>query len=707
VALVVLVFLQNWRSTLIPLITIPVALIGTFVLLYALGFSVNMLTMFGLVLAIGIVVDDAIVVVENVERNLAMGGLTPTQATIRAMSEIVGPIIAITLVLMCVFIPTAALSGVTGTMYRQFALTIAGSTFFSAVNALTLSPALCALLLREHRHDHKPWFFTRWFNNAFDATADGYAWLARLSAKHWYVTLPAFVGVMALTLFAISRVPTGFVPDEDLGFVVVAIQLPDGASLERTNRAIDDISNAIADIDGIAEVVTLSGFSVLDGQGTKFGNCWIVLDPWDQRAESGRSVQAVMNDIRGRIASRQEFTSLVFSLPSIRGLGNASGTDLRLLDTGGRGLTEQQQMLNALLADANNQPGVVAFAFSSFRDGGPQVFLDIDREKVKQLNIPLASVFETLQTFLGSAYINDFNQNNRTYQVVAQADAQFRLNTEAIKSLEVRSLDGNMVPLDALLRIEDGYGPERIQRYNLYPAATIIGIPVPGVATGTVIGVLERVAERTLPAGSGFSYAWSNMSYQEKLAAGKGAIAFILGIVLVYLVLAAQYESWTTPLAVVLSVPLVAIGAFVALMWTGLDNNVFTQVGLVLLIGLGAKNAILIVEFAKEYRAAGRGIVDSAVEAARTRFRPILMTSFAFILGVVPLVIAEGAGAASRRSLGTAVFGGMIGATILGLLFTPALYVIVQAVSEKLGLAKKPEAGPNATPAPVPAGGEI
>jgi hydrophobic/amphiphilic exporter-1 (mainly G- bacteria), HAE1 family len=693
VAIVVLVFLQSWRSTLIPLITIPVALIGTFVVLSALGFSVNMLTMFGLVLAIGIVVDDAIVVVENVERNLALDPtLSPKEATIKAMGEIIGPIVAITLVLMCVFIPTAALPGVTGTMYRQFALTIAASTFFSAVNALTLSPALCALLLRPHDPHHKGWFFTRIFNSAFEASAHAYSRLSFFSAKLWYVTIAAFVGTLLLTAFIASRIPTGFVPDEDLGFVVVAIQLPDGASLERTNAAIDAISAQLKDVKGISQVVTLSGFSVLEGQGTKFGNCWIVLDPWDERAKTGRSVTAVMNDIRGRIAPMREFTNLVFSLPSIRGLGNASGTDFKLLDTGNRGLMAQQQMLGALLGDANNQKGIIAFAFSSFRAGGPQVYLDIDREKVKQLNVPLSEVFSTLQTYLGSAYLNDFNQNNRTYQVVAQADAPFRLNTDAIKSLEVRSSTGQMIPLDSLMKIEDGFGPERIQRYNMYPAATIIGIPVPGVATGTNINVMEKIAERTIQPGSGFEYAWSNMSYQEKLAAGTGSIAFILGIVLVYLILAAQYESFVTPLAVVLSVPLVVIGAMIALWFTGLDNNVFTQIGLVLLIGLGAKNAILIVEFAKENRAKGIGIIDSAVEAAKTRFRPILMTSFAFILGVVPLMIATGAGASSRRSLGTAVFGGMVGATILGLIFTPALYVIVQATAEALRLARKPDA---------------
>jgi hydrophobic/amphiphilic exporter-1 (mainly G- bacteria), HAE1 family len=692
VAIVVLVFLQNWRSTLIPLITIPVALIATFLLMAMFGFSVNMLTMFGLVLAIGIVVDDAIVVVENVERNLAMGNLSPREATIKAMNEITSPIIAITLVLMCVFIPAAVLPGVTGTMFRQFALTIAASTFFSAVNALTLSPALCALLLKPHDPHHRGWFFTRWFNNTFDWISHLYGRFAGLSGKLALAMLVLFGLTMAATVWSVNRVPTGFVPDEDLGFVVVAIQLPDGASLERTNASIDRITDALREPDGkylngISEAVTLSGFSVLEGQGTKFGNLWIVLDPWEQRAETGRSVQVIMNDIRGRIAPMQEFYPLVFSLPSIRGLGNASGTDFRLQDRSSKGLLALQQQLDEVLAQSNSQPGKIAFAFSSFRAGGPQIYLDIDREKVKRLGVPLTAVFETLQTALGSAYVNDFNQFNRTYQVNVQADAPFRLDVSDIGRLEVRSQSGVMVPLSTLLTVRDGFGPERIQRYNLYPAATVIGIPMPGVATGEVIGIQDQIAanlELRPTDSKGFGYEWSNMSYQEKQAAGAGAVAFLLGVVLVYLILAALYESWITPLAVVLSVPLVIIGAMLALSGFGLDNNLFTQIGLVLLVGLGAKNAILIVEFARENREKGMPLVDSAVEAARTRFRPILMTSFAFVLGVVPLLIASGAGAASRRSLGTAVFGGMIGATVLGLIFTPALYVAAAWTGEKL-----------------------
>jgi HAE1 family hydrophobic/amphiphilic exporter-1 len=700
VALVVLVFLQSWRSTLIPIIAIPVALIGTFVVMAGLGFSVNMLTMFGLVLAIGIVVDDAIVVVENVERTLAENpGMPPREATAKAMGEIMGPIIAITLVLMCVFIPTAALPGITGTMYRQFALTIAASTFFSAVCALTLSPALCAILLKPHSHHGGGWFFTRWFNNTFDKTSHGYGRFSHVSAAAWYITLPLFILALVGTALLARIVPSGFVPDEDLGFVVVGIQLPDGASLERTNAAINEVDKALRDekdpskyLSGITNVVTLSGFSLLEGQGSKYANAWIVLDPWKDRAKTGQSVQKIIGQINGRLASRQEHTTLVFSLPSIRGLGNASGTDLRIQDRTAAGLAALQAQLEGFLADANQQRGVMQVAFSSFRAGGPQIYLDIDREKVKQLDVSLADVFSTLQTYLGSSYVNDFNLFNRTYQVVVQADAPYRLTTDNIKSIRVRSRSGNLVDMSTFTTIRDGFGPDRINRYNLYPSAQVIGIPAPGVSTGTALQVLDGVAARNIPESSGFGFEWSNMSFQEKAAAGTGTLAFGLGILLVYLILAAQYESWSAPLAVVLSVPLVVVGAMVALYVRGLDNNVFTQIGLVLLIGLGAKNAILIVEFARENRRhKGMSILDSAVEAARTRFRPILMTSFAFILGVVPLVIATGAGAASRQSLGTAVFGGMLGATVLGLLFTPAIFVMVQSMAERFGLEKRPE----------------
>ncbi|MBK6939140.1 MAG: multidrug efflux RND transporter permease subunit [Planctomycetes bacterium] len=684
---VVLLFLQSLRSTIIPAITIPVALIGTFLLMALFGYSVNMLTMFGLVLAIGIVVDDAIVVVENVERNLARGGIAPKEATLRSMAEIVSPVIAITLVLMSVFLPTTALPGITGEMYRQFALTIAASTALSALNALTLSPALCALLLRPHEHGKKGFILFRplaWlgaaFNWVFGHVTNLYGWISRGSIKAWPLSLLLFAGVLWLTADSYRKVPTGFVPNEDLGFVVVGVQMPDGASIERTQAVVGRVQELVSAVDGVKDVTSLSGFSVIDGQGPTFGNAWVVLDPWDERTKTGRDVETIMNDIRAKVAPIEEAMFLVFSLPAINGLGNTSGYDLRILDKTSLGRDTLAQSVNAVLEAANTQSKLLV-SFSSFRAGTPQVWLDIDREKAIKLDVPLQTIFETLQTALGSQYVNDFNLFDRVYQVQTQADARFRIDPQTIERLEVRTRTGAMVPLGTLLDVKDTLGPERVTRYNLYPAATVNGIPAPGTSSGEALAIMEGIMAERLPRGIGFD--WSTMSFQEKRAEGQGTLVFALALLLVYLILAAQYESWLLPLAVVFSIPLVIVGAMVALQVRGLDNNVFTQIGLVLLVGLGAKNAILIVEFARANRVAGQSIVDAAVDAAHTRFRPILMTSLAFILGVAPLVFAEGASASSRQALGTAVFGGMIGVTVLGLLFTPFLFAVFQWLSER------------------------
>jgi hydrophobic/amphiphilic exporter-1 (mainly G- bacteria), HAE1 family len=688
VFIVVLVFLQSFRTTMIPALTIPVSLIGTFLFMAAFGFSINMLTLFGLVLAIGIVVDDAIVVVENVERNLALGAASVEEATTSAMSEIFGPVIAITLVLMSVFVPAAALPGITGEMYRQFALTIAASTALSGICALTLAPALCAVLLKKHDPHHKPGGLRRiisWpgraFNAVFDAITRLYAGLCRLSLRALPVTLLLFIATVLATGWLYQRVPTGFVPEEDLGFVVVSAQLPDGASIERSDAVIARVKEIVSKVDGVEDVTTLSGFSIIDGQGTNFANAWIVLKPWDERTKSGRSVQFIINDLQRSVGAVQEAQFFVFSLPAIRGLGNASGFDMRLLDTTGLGRTVMQQSVGEMLGAANGQP-TIAFAFSSFRAGSPQLFVDIDRERALKMNVPLSSVFETLQTALGSAYVNDFNLFGKTFQVNTQAESRFRLRAEDILKLDVRNRAGGMVPLGALASVRDSLGPDRVVRYNLYPSASVQGVPARGRSSGEALATMEAVAKDKLPPG--VRAEWTTMAFQEQRAAGQGTVVFALALLLVYLILAAQYESWTAPISVVLSIPLVVIGAMAFLELRGLDNNVFTQIGLVLLVGLGAKNAILIVEFARQNRAAGKSIVDSAVEAARTRLRPILMTSFAFILGVLPLVIAEGAGAASRRALGTAVFGGMVGNTFLGLLFTPALFVLVTWLAESV-----------------------
>ncbi|MBI1189684.1 MAG: multidrug efflux RND transporter permease subunit [Tepidisphaera sp.] len=705
VFLVVLVFLQSLRTTLIPAVTIPVSLIGTALLLKLFGFSINMLTMFGMVLAIGIVVDDAIVVVENVERNMREHHLSPRDATIRAMGEITGPVIAITLVLMSVFLPTAALPGITGEMYRQFALTIAASTALSALNALTLSPALCALILKPHEEHPKKGFilfrpfswFSRAFNWVFDRVTNAYTWLTRQSLRVAVVGLLLFGGVLFITFKAVERVPTGFVPNEDLGFVVVAASLPDGASLERTTDVMHRVSDIVSKVDGVQDVVTLSGFSVIQGQGTSFGNAWIVLKPWAERAKIGRGVDVIMNDIRGKVASIQESDMLVFSLPAIQGLGNTSGIEGRLEDKAGAGRDAMAgaawDMIGAAMGQANaNGKQRLLGGYTTFRAGVPQIFLDIDRDKVLKQGIPLQSVFNALQTQLGSTYVNDFNLQGRTYQVNLQADNKYRLNRQDITRLEVRNSEGQMGPIGAFTTVKDAIGPDRVERYNLYEAAAVYGIPALGTSSGEAMGLFEAAAADRLPPGMGFD--WTALSFQEKRAGGKAILVFGLGMLLVYLILAAQYESWTTPLAVVLSVPLVVIGAMVALILTGLDNNVFTQIGLVLLIGLGAKNAILIVEFAREARAEGKSAAEAAITAARTRFRPILMTSFAFILGVTPLISASGAGAASRRALGTAVFGGMLGATVLGLLFTPVLYFVITRAVEIVRPPKPAPAAP-------------
>ncbi|MFM9958980.1 MAG: efflux RND transporter permease subunit [Phycisphaerales bacterium] len=696
VFLVVLVFLQNFRATIIPTLAIPASLIGTFLFMAVLGFSINMLTLFGLVLAIGIVVDDAIIVVENVERVLAEshGKLTVVQATEKAMGEIFGPVIAITLVLMCVFIPTAALPGITGEMYRQFALTIAASTALSGINALTLSPALCALLLKPHDHDKKHGPVGRLlrlpatlFNKSFDFASRVYAGFARISCKAAILTLIGFGATIAFTVHMYQRVPTGFVPEEDLGFVIVAAQLPDGASLERSQAVIDRASEIIQEVEGVQDVTTLGGFSVLDGQGVTFANAWVVLEPWDVRTEKKRGIREIVGEIQRGVAPIQEASFLVFSIPAISGLGNASGFEMKLLDRASVGRATMEQAANEVIGAAFAQ-SKIAYAFTSFRDGVPQVFADIDREKALKMDVPLSSIFQTLQTALGGAYVNDFNAFGRTFQVNTQAESRFRLAAEDIRKLEVRNKAGQMLPLGSLVTIRDDQGPERVVRFNMYEAATVNGVPAPGASSGEAMAVMEGIAADKLPQGMG--YSWFAMSYQEKMTAGQGSIIFLLAIILVYLILAAQYESWTAPLSVILSIPLVVLGALLALTWAGLDNNVFTQIGLVLLVGLGAKNAILIVEFARQNRQQGKAIIDSAVEAARQRLRPILMTSFAFILGVLPLTLATGAGAAGRRSLGTAVMGGMIGVTILGLFFTPALYVTVTWIAEKLGGKPKP-----------------
>jgi HAE1 family hydrophobic/amphiphilic exporter-1 len=583
-------------------------------------------------------------------------------------------------------------------MYRQFALTIAASTALSAICALSLSPALCRIFLRHEHGDGKAkrgfilFAPFRWISAGFERVFDGitaaYAFVSRLSCRAWPISLVAFAASIAAVGFIYVRVPTGFVPAEDLGFIAVSATLPDGASLSRSDRVIREVADKVLKVDGVADVTALSGFSLLDGNGSNYANAWVILKPWEERYEHGRSINAIIADINAIVAPVQEARFLVFGLPPISGLGNTTGLDMRVQDRAAAGRDALGRGVEQLAGSANGQPGI-ALSFSSYRPGVAQIYLDIDREKAIRLGIPIQSVFQTLQASLGAAYVNDFNEFGRTFQVNVQADALFRQTPQDIGRLEVRTGDGRMVPLSTLLTVSDTIAPNKVERYNLYQSATVTTLLRPGTSSGAGMGTLERVALESLPAG--MTIEWTGMSFQERLVGSSGLIVFALGLILVYLILAAQYESWLVPMSVVLSIPLVIIGAMVALLVRGLDNNIFTQIGLVLLVGLGAKNAILLVEFARESRAKGMGIVDAAVHAARVRFRPIIMTALAFILGVVPLLTATGAGAGSRQALGTAVFGGMVGITILGLLFTPMLYCVCQWIDERvLGRVPKP-----------------
>jgi hydrophobe/amphiphile efflux-1 (HAE1) family protein len=679
VVVVVFVFLQRWRATLIPMITIPVSLIGTFSVMALLGFSINMVTLFGLVLAIGLVVDDAIVVVENVERNMAEFGLNPKEAAIKSMEEVSGAIIGITLVLMAVFVPPAFLGGITGQLFRQFSLTIAITMFFSAINALTLSPALCALILRPGGHGAENVFF-RLFNNAFNQTTNWYARIVSLAVRRIAVMMILFVGLILLTSVAYNRVPTGFLPLEDDGLVLVNVQMPDGATLDRTNDTVKQAGKIIDETDGVFSWGALVGYSMIDAARSNLATIFVPLKPWEERLAKGRSRDVIMKDLSGKFQKIYEGTVFTYTLPPVIGLGTGGGFEMQLLDKGDLGFQSLEQAGTELAVAANQQPDLKN-VLATFRATYPNVYIDIDRTKALALKIPLQSVFDTLQTFLGSAYVNDFNKFSRTWQVRVQGESRFRRNPEDISRLFVRNNDGKMIPLGTLINARYEVGPMRVDRYNLFPTAKIMGQNSPGYSSGQALQTMETLAEKTLPPG--MAYEWTNMAYQEKKAAGKAVVTFVAAILVVILILAGLYESWADPISVVLIVPLAILGAAAGLLIGGMDNNVYTQVGLVLLVGLSAKNAILIVEFAREARAKGQEVLEAVTEASRLRFRPILMTSLAFILGVLPLVTASGAGAVSRQSVGTAVFAGMIGVTVLGVFFTPALYVLMQRRGKK------------------------
>jgi HAE1 family hydrophobic/amphiphilic exporter-1 len=695
VFLVLFVFLQDWRATIIPGVAIPVSLIGTFAVMGLMGFSLNLLTLFGLVLAIGVVVDDAIVVVEATVTKMEKG-LDSKAAAIEAMMEVSGPVIATTLVLLAVFVPAAFLPGITGEMNRQFALTIAVSTIFSSVNALTMSPALSALILRPPK-ETKGWFF-RAFDRVFGRIESAYSGVAAAFVRRVSIVMLIALAIAGVTLWQFGRVPTGFLPLEDQGYVMVNVQLPDAASLQRTKDVVETIDGILSESPGVEKWVSLIGYSILDGtSSSNAATIFVVMAPWEERTTPDLSQTAILTHLQRALSGIQEAIAFAFPPPPIAGLGIAGGFEMRLQDRGGVGLQQLEQVARELVDDGEAQSGLTKLN-TTFRASVPQLFAEVDRIKAKDLGISLNEVFGTLQVYLGSAYVNDFNRFGRTWQVKAQADQRYRVEPEDIRRLEVRDDSGTMIPIGTLVDVERILGPQTVVRYNLYPSATITGEPAPGFSSGEALNLMEQMADATLPTSMGFE--WSGISYQEKKVGSEATMVFGLAILLVFLVLSAQYESWSSPAAVIMVVPLALLGTVVALILRGFDNNVYTQIGLVLLIGLASKNAILIVEFAREQRAKGDTIVEAAINAARLRFRPILMTAISSIAGFMPLVIAAGAGAASRQAIGTAVVGGMAAATLMSLFFTPVFFVVMQSLSER-GSRKRADA-PSAPATEIP-----
>jgi multidrug efflux pump len=768
VFIVVLVFLQNWRATIVPMIAVPVSLIGTFAFMAMFGFSLNNLSLFGLVLAIGIVVDDAIVVVENVERLMAMG-LSPREASRKAMDEVTAPVIAISLVLCSVFVPTAFMAGISGQFFKQFALTIAASTVISAFNSLTLSPALCALLLKPHGHggdghgagekgagdkSHgggvrealpplgiailggllayvflsgfaavpvggdphaaaEPgghgvaapmwirislfifgavagWFASRpvnWalnkffdaFNWFFDVTIAGYGGIVALLMKLSLIVLPVYGGLMFLTWYIAGVVPVGFIPEQDKGYLVVNAQLPDGANLDRTDALIKKLSQVARETEGVAHTIDLAGYStILSTNISNVGGMFIILAPFEERAgKSELGAPAVLARLRQKFSEFQEAQIAVFGAPPVEGLGSTGGFKLQVQDRRGAGLPALQGAVQNFADESRSQPGLVG-VFSTFSVAQPQLYADIDREKAKAQSVSLDDIHATLQTYLGSSYVNDFSFQNRNWQVNVQADPRFRMRTEDIGKLEVRNAKGVRVPLGTLLKLRDTSGPPVVNHYNLYPSAELNGATAPGVSTGQAITMMDSIGATALPSTMGFE--WTELTYQQILASKDllTKLAFPLGVLFVFLVLSAQYESWSLPLSIILIVPMCILAALTGVWLVKLDNNIFVQIGLIVLIGLAAKNAILIVEFAKQLEDTGQPRFQATVDACRLRLRPILMTSFAFILGVVPLVLAKGAGWEMRYTLGLAVFSGMLGVTVFGIFFTPVFYYVIR-----------------------------
>ncbi len=711
VSIVVFIFLQSWRAALIPILAIPVSLVGTFSVMAGLGFSINNLTLFGMVLAIGIVVDDAIVVVENVERELR-NGKSPKEAAHATMDEVGGALIAIALVLSAVFIPTAFISGIQGQFYQQFALTIATATIFSAFNSLTLSPALAAILLRHEEQDADELSeqaeraaneagegsesgakgrlaalglkvkaliqrFFDWFNRNFDKLSNRYGSATGTIIKRTGIVMVVYALLIGATVWRFNDTPTGFIPEQDQGYLIVAIQLPPGASLDRTDAVLQEASQIILETPGFANTVGFAGFN-----GATFTNSpnaaaiFSTMEPFGDRPPAPELLATLSQNL----AAIDEAFIIVIAPPPVRGIGNSGGFRMMVQDRGGRGSQALVEATQELIAAANADPRLTN-VFTVYETGTPQLYLDIDRVKAQQLGVPVSDLFGTLEVYLGSAFVNDFNLLGRTYRVTAQADAPFRMTEDDISRLYTRNATtGEMVPIGSVVNFRDITGPSRQPRYNLYAAAEVDGIPAAGYSSGEALAAMEELADETLP--DGFEFEWTGLAYQETNAGSTASLVFVFAVIVIFLLLAAQYESWLVPLSIILIVPMCLLSAIIGVNFRGIENNILTQIGLVVLIGLASKNAILIVEFARQREDAGLDRYEATVEAARLRLRPILMTSFAFILGVVPLVIASGAGFEMRQSLGTAVFAGMIGVTLFGLFFTPAFYIITRNLGD-------------------------
>ncbi|AAQ58112.1 efflux RND transporter permease subunit [Chromobacterium violaceum] len=693
VFLVVFLFLQNWRATLIPCLAVPVSIVGAFAGMYAFGFTINTLTLFGLVLAIGIVVDDAIVVLENVERLMTQEGLSPREASLKAMQEVSGALVAIVLVLCSVFIPVAFLGGIAGQMYKQFAMTIAVSVVISGIVALTLTPALCALILKsEHQHQNR---FFEWFNGWFDRLTERYTGGVAFINKRALLAVMLFGGLLLASAGLFRIIPSSLAPDEDQGYILAAAFLPDGASLQRTAATIDKLDAMMANNPAVKDRMSFAGFDILSGGNkSNAGVSFITLKPWDERKSPELSSMAVVKDVFAKGAMGvTDGIILAFNPPPISGMSNTGGFEAYVQDRAGRTPAELGEITKKMVAAAAKRPELKGVQ-TTFSASVPQVFVKLDRDKAKALGVPVNSVFDTMQSTFGALYVNDFNKFGRTFRVQLQSEAPFRTKVDDLRNVYVRSQTGQMIPLTALVTIQQTTGPETLERFNVFPAAKLVGGPAPGYSSGQALTALEEVAKETLP--DGYSLAWTGSAFQEKSTSGSSTLVFGFGMIMVFLILAAQYERWTLPISVLMAVPFAVFGALMANWLRGLANDVYFQVALVTLIGLSAKNAILIVEFAVQKLEEGMALKEAALQAARLRFRPIVMTSLAFVLGCVPLAISSGAGSASRHSIGTGVIGGMLAATFIATFFIPLFFILIM----KLGKQNKPqqnaEAGGNA-----------